>query len=199
MTAILKQRLIGSILLLLILAVIAVLLMNSVAKNTEPEPAQPAQQDIPFIPSIEIIKPVAEVVEPEPETMVKLDQDETTQHANTPESKASAKHDNDATEKQKLSERVNENIPRPAEVKEKQKDSAQYILQVGSFSKQSNAFAIKSKISALGHRAYMDKVTTSKGDIFRVRIGPQDKSSLLLISEQLQQHFNLKPQLRRHK
>jgi DedD protein len=53
------------------------------------------------------------------------------------------------------------------------RDSKAWAVQVGSFSKQSNALGLRDKLRTKGYRAFVEKVSTDKGDVYRVRVGPE--------------------------
>lgn len=48
----------------------------------------------------------------------------------------------------------------------------QWIVQVGSFSRQANAEVLRDKLKKDGFAAYMESARTVAGSVYRVRIGP---------------------------
>ena len=50
-------------------------------------------------------------------------------------------------------------------------DSA-YTLQIASFSKKSNAVALRDKLKNKGFKAYIERTSTAKGKVYRLRAGP---------------------------
>lgn len=61
-------------------------------------------------------------------------------------------------------------------------DGKAWAVQVGSFSKQSNALGLRDKLRKGGYPAFVEKVSTSKGVVYRVRVGPEvrrDKAEAL--------------------
>ncbi|MFV2054987.1 MAG: SPOR domain-containing protein [Thiohalomonadales bacterium] len=50
---------------------------------------------------------------------------------------------------------------------------ALWVVQVGSFAKESNANKLHAKLSKQGYRSYIELVKQNNATIFRVRIGPQ--------------------------
>ncbi len=50
-------------------------------------------------------------------------------------------------------------------------DSA-YTLQIASFRKKSNAVALRNKLKNKGFKAYIERTSTAKGKVYRLRAGP---------------------------
>ncbi len=66
----------------------------------------------------------------------------------------------------------------PAVKKPAKKPAAQaWAVQVGSFSKRNNAMRLRDKLRKAGYRAYVEKVSTAKGVVYRVRVGPEIRRS----------------------
>ena len=47
-----------------------------------------------------------------------------------------------------------------------------YTLQLASFSKKSNAITLRDKLRKKGFKAYAESIRTSKGKVYRLRVGP---------------------------
>ena len=54
-----------------------------------------------------------------------------------------------------------------------------WTLQVGTFSKESNALAFRDKLRKAGYSAYLDSTQSSGKKSYRVRIGPELEKALL--------------------
>lgn len=52
---------------------------------------------------------------------------------------------------------------------------AAWVVQAGSFSQSSNALSLRDKLRAKGFTAFVEKLTSGGGTIYRVRIGPELK------------------------
>jgi DedD protein len=48
----------------------------------------------------------------------------------------------------------------------------QWIVQLGSFSKETNALVMEDKLKAAGYKAFVKEADTPAGRVYRVRIGP---------------------------
>ena len=71
-------------------------------------------------------------------------------------------------------------------------DAKAWAVQVGSFSKQSNALGLRDKLRDHGYRVFVEKVATDKGDVYRVRVGPEVRRSK---AEELQNELQTKLEL----
>jgi DedD protein len=50
----------------------------------------------------------------------------------------------------------------------------QWIVQLGSFSKETNALVVQDKLKAAGYKAFVKAADTPAGRVYRVRIGPMN-------------------------
>jgi DedD protein len=50
-----------------------------------------------------------------------------------------------------------------------------WVVQVGSFAQSDNALALRDKLRAKGFTAFVEKLKTDTGTVYRVRIGPELK------------------------
>lgn len=57
-------------------------------------------------------------------------------------------------------------IPKPGEI-------SGWIVQLGSFSSQSNAMILRDKLRAKGYSAFVEAVNNAGKSVFRVRVGPE--------------------------
>ncbi len=48
-----------------------------------------------------------------------------------------------------------------------------WVVQLGSFSREANATALRDKVRALGYAAFVQAAKTPKGTTYRVRVGPE--------------------------
>ena len=68
-----------------------------------------------------------------------------------------------------------------------------YTLQIASFSKKDNAVALQSKLRNKKYKAYIESITTSKGRIYRLRVGPYLKfEQISTLKNRLEKQFKLK-------
>jgi len=185
MSPIMQQRLIGSILLLCVLAGIAFLLIKSASDDVET--IVEAKPEIPFVSSIDaIIEDDVEIVEVQQEALIDAQAPVTT----------------DEIEPQPVVEAAP--VPKTPEVSVVNNVETTLIadkvtttlwsLQLASLADKSAANALTKKVALLGYKAIVEKAETPKGDRFRVRIGPQsDKVALEAISKDIEKKLNLKP------
>lgn len=74
-----------------------------------------------------------------------------------------------------------------------------WALQLGSFSKESNAEAMRDKLRAKGYASYVDVLKKPDRSIYRVRIGPElDKKRLEHIKAELGKKEKMKGMLVQH-
>ena len=89
--------------------------------------------------------------------------------------------------------------PVPAVSPEQHETAAQWLLQIGTFSKQENAINLVEKLKQNGIAALADSVTTQKGVLYRVRTVPQtDKVTVERLRITIENLINIAPQLRRY-
>lgn len=74
-----------------------------------------------------------------------------------------------------------------------------WALQLGSFSKEANAEAMRDKLRAKGYASYVDVLKKPDRSIYRVRIGPElDKKRLEQIKAKLDKKEKMKGMLVQH-
>ncbi|MBT5231822.1 MAG: hypothetical protein HOM11_16280 [Methylococcales bacterium] len=52
-------------------------------------------------------------------------------------------------------------------------DKKTWVIQVGSFASANNAHGLTQKLQKLGYQAFEENIKTKKGEIVRVRVGPE--------------------------
>jgi DedD protein len=68
-----------------------------------------------------------------------------------------------------------------------------WVVQVGSFSKEENAVALRDRLQVLGHSAFVERVQQGGSDIFRVRVGPEvDRGAAESLRDRVEKEVNLK-------
>jgi DedD protein len=92
-------------------------------------------------------------------------------------------------------------VPPPAAVVvEKPSELKSWMVQVGSFGRQSNAEVLRDKIRKSGYAAYLDKRSGSNGDIWRVRVGPYAlQSEATQVQAKLEKEYKITALLVRHR
>lgn len=71
-----------------------------------------------------------------------------------------------------------------------------WVIQVGSFQSEKRALELKDKLLTDDHRAYSRPVTTSKGQFFRVFIGPYiDKRQAVEAKAKVDKQYKLRSQI----
>ncbi|MCX4189268.1 SPOR domain-containing protein [Methylophaga sp. OBS3] len=186
MSPIQQQRLIGAGLLILFIAVLAYLVLSKVGEHERqqtleiPEPIEfssviepiddevetfvddgetmvdaDTQQSIVAVPSVPVVEPVptpkpevAPAPKPAPETIKPEPKPEVVAPAPKPAPEA----------------------PKPTSTSTPTKSGDSWLIQLGSFSVQANAQALKAKVEQMGYKPYIETSQTSSGQIYRVRL-----------------------------
>lgn len=79
------------------------------------------------------------------------------------------------------------------EVKQAAKPLKAWVVQVGSFSKSSNALKLKDKLVKKGFRAFVERVITHNQSSFRVRVGPEvRRDNAVKLQKKIEQKMNIK-------
>jgi len=82
-------------------------------------------------------------------------------------------------------------IPKPPTAKRVEGITA-WVVQVGSFSGEENANALSTKLMKAGFTAFVEQSSGKKGDVFRVRVGPElSKEKADAINAKLQKEHEL--------
>ncbi len=67
-----------------------------------------------------------------------------------------------------------------------------YTLQIASFSQKNNAFALRDKLRKKHFKAYIESLDTSKGKIYRLRVGPYLKfEQISAAKKQIEKQFKV--------
>lgn len=64
-------------------------------------------------------------------------------------------------------------VTKAPEKPQPQKDADAWVVQVGSFSQSGNALRLRDKLRDAGFTAFVEKLKTADGTVYRVRIGPE--------------------------
>lgn len=82
-------------------------------------------------------------------------------------------------------------IPKPPEVKAVEGVTA-WVVQVGSFSEQKNADTLANKLKIAGYVAFVEQTEGKKGEVYRVRVGPElSKEKADAVASKLQKEEKL--------
>ena len=72
------------------------------------------------------------------------------------------------------------------------KITSAYTIQVASFSEKTNATTLQKKLRKKKFKAYIESILTSKGRIYRLRVGPYLKfEQISKIKKQIETQFKL--------
>ena len=185
----LKERLTGAVVLLLLAVIFVPMLLDNSAQddigisstNIPPEP------EVDFGPAIQPVEPLPQL---EPPSMPL----ETIAGELTPVNSGEADLATTLASMTPASEVVAEPVPpvvevpaqqgtvsaenNPAPVSSPTVDTTRravkaWVIQLGSFSSQGNADSLVRQLQNQGFPAYIEKVTTDKGAVFKVRVGPE--------------------------
>jgi len=167
----LKQRIVGAIVLVALAVIFIPMLLSSdrdgdmtiIESNIPPKPDNVAR-----VKTLDIKpdSPAPQPVEP-PDTRTPVDE-------HTPEPDDTPASD-DAADTPTSEEPETTQAATPAD--DTDTDAKAWAVQVGSFRKQSNALGLRDKLRDHGYRVFVEKLATDKGDIYRVRVGPEVRRS----------------------
>lgn len=89
--------------------------------------------------------------------------------------------------------------PKKKEQSAKPKLPKAWAVQVGSFNSQTRAMALRDKLRTKKFLAFVEVVSTSKGDVYRVRVGPEvRRSQAKKLQKRLQAELKQKSLVVRH-
>ncbi len=192
-----KQRLIGAVVLVSLGIIIIPLLLNSgsdskqaiYGSNIPPLPATLSKK-------LPEIAPIKNVPPPEAVESIPVERVHTTKK---PVKEISRDNLKAVTRKITISKAVEPAKAVPAEKfkaadKPRSKTISQaYTLQIASFSNSKNAFTLRDKLRKKAFKAYIESVKTSKGKIYRLRVGPYLKyEQIVSIQKKIEKQFQLK-------
>jgi DedD protein len=195
MSPIQQQRLIGAGLLVLFIAVLAYLVLSKVGEHERQQTLE-IPEPIEFSSVIEPIDDGVETVVDDGETMVDADTQQSivavpsvpvVEPAPAPKPEvAPAPAPKPAPEpiKPEPKPEVVAPAPKPAPIVEQKtpeapkpistatptKSGDSWLIQLGSFSVQANAQALKAKVEQMGYKPYIESTQTASGQIYRVRL-----------------------------
>ena len=198
MSPIQQQRLIGAGLLVLFIAVLAYLVLSKVGEHERqqtleiPEPIEfssviepidegvetfvddetmvdaDTQQSIVAVPSVPVVEPA-----PAPKPEVALAPKPAPAPAPEPikpEPKPEVVAPAPAPKPAPVVEQKAPEAPKPTSTTTPTKSGDSWLIQLGSFSVQANAQALKAKLEQMGYKPYIESTQTASGQIYRVRL-----------------------------
>lgn len=75
----------------------------------------------------------------------------------------------------------------------KDTDLKSWIIQIGSFNQQQNAYEFRDKLRHNNFTAYVDSVTTKQGILYKLRVGPElDEKRAQQIKQRLEAQYKIK-------
>ena len=177
-----KQRIIGALVLVSLGIIIIPMLLNggatsnqSISGDNIPDMPEKLNSVLPKVPQ-PMVMPAAKTVKAYPE------------RTKTVKKKPAAASDSLAETKPKTQIQYKK-VTKPTSSKI---DKA-YTLQVASFEKKSNADALQSKLRKKKHKAYIESILTSKGRVYRLRVGPYlNFDQISSIKNKIEKEFKLK-------
>lgn len=161
----LKKRLVGAVVLVSLAIIFIPMMLDGGERSSMPLFGSniPEKPDYQFEPLEIPLQPVAPIGEERP---VLIDKPEPAPAAVTVPGPAKAAR----VEERPLTD------PTPEPTKPAaQSDQVAWVVQVGSFAQSDNALALRDKLRAKGFTAFVEKLGTDSGTVYRVRIGPELK------------------------
>jgi len=155
MTTIMKQRLIGSLLLLCVISGFAIFLMNKAVSERTIDTVIEEVIQPDFVSSIEVIP--EDAIELEPETFVETDK---------------VVNSNDDNE-QDIEHTIPAPAPAPAPAPTDNVTKS-WIIQLASFTAKENAQSLQNTVVKMGYTSTIETTNTAGTTYYRVRIGPED-------------------------
>lgn len=68
-----------------------------------------------------------------------------------------------------------------------------WVVQLGSFAAEDNALALEKRLKDAGYRAFIEKLITEDGTVYRVRVGPELlRADARAVRERLEREIDLK-------
>lgn len=156
----LKQRLVGAT----VLVALGVIFIPMLLERSNDDARLSVSMEIPPSPPIDFINPASEASE-----IAEIKPMPSMEEALRPIKQRQQADDASAAKKPEKS---------TAPAANKQQDSkqgAQWIVQIGSFSREVNADVLKDKLRSAGFAAYVESATVNTGPIYRVRLGPLEE------------------------
>ncbi|MCU7799349.1 MAG: SPOR domain-containing protein [gamma proteobacterium symbiont of Lucinoma myriamae] len=198
-----KQRIVGALVLVSLGVIIIPLLLNGGSELNQsfldkniPEMPQKLTKVLPAVPQ-PMTMPARKTIIAHPEREIVSDNkasNETKQSSSTAKAKAKSvsKDLSQSTPKpitKMISNTSYEKVNKPVSAK----INMAYTLQIASFSQKTNALALQNKLRKKKFKAYIESLLTSKGRIYRLRVGPYLKfDQITTIKKQIEIQFKLK-------
>ena len=208
-----KQRIIGALVLVSLGIIIIPMLLNggtileqSMSGNNIPDVPKKLNTVLPKVPE-PMVMPAAKTITAYPERAL-------TKNAQTDKKVSSPIDLNTKVLKTNVLKTIPDAIKKQTELKKKivpkteviadtayqkvskpisSKINTAYTLQIASFSKKDNAVRLQTKLRKKNYKAYMESIRTSKGRLYRLRVGPYLKfDEISGIKKQIEKQFNLK-------
>ena len=171
----LKQRIVGAVVLVALAVIFIPMLLSGDRENAIPLfgtniPGKP--DEVARVKTLEI-KPIQQP--PKPRTVVREPIDE---------------HSPKPVQEKKTPEPTK---TKPIETsKTVAKTTRAWVVQVGSFTKQSNALGLRDKLRKQGYKAFVEKISSKERQVYRVRIGPEiRKENAQKLQQQLKRKLKL--------
>jgi DedD protein len=161
----LKQRLVGAVVLVSLAIIFIPMMLDGGERSSMPIFGSniPTKPDIQFEPLEIPLQPVAPIAEERP-VLIDKPEPAPTKPAPAP------------TKPKPLSKQESAPTAKPAPAKPATDTAPDaWVVQVGSFSQSSNALALRDKLRAKGFTAFVEKLKSDSGTVYRVRIGPELK------------------------
>jgi len=165
-----KQRLVGAVVLVSLAVIFIPMLLDGGDDGGMPAFGSniPEKPDYHFEP-LEI---PLERVEPIPEEKPRLVEKAEPKPAAKPSGPAPEKK---APAKPLVNKEPAQTPPKQSTKQAVEQEPAAWVVQVGSFSNDENALRLRDKLRNKGYKAFVEKLKTEHGSIYRVRIGPELK------------------------
>ncbi len=190
-----KQRIIGALVLVSLGIIIIPMLLNggatskhSISGNNIPEQPKKFKAVLPNVPQ-PMVMPARKTVTAYPDrkqgTIVKP--------KDAMPKNSSVKKQVAAKPKSKSKPIVDKSNYKKATKPTSTKINTAYTLQIASFSQKANAEALQKKLRKKNYKAYTESILTSKGRIYRLRVGPYLKfDQITSIKIKIEKQFKLK-------
>lgn len=195
----LKQRLVGAAVIVALAAIFIPMILEG-----PDDDMGPVGSNLPASPDYEVRDRVEPLVLPpppetEPDNAVVMEEKgeaeaPATQTPTTPEKSATAVEPAEpapARASPSATEPTSE--PEPQTATTQQPEVSGWVVQVGSFSKQSNALGLRDRLRGKGYSAFVEEARTDDGVTYRVRVGPEiERTEADRLQTEIAKTFKLK-------
>ena len=180
-----KQRIIGAIVLVSLAVIFIPMILSGGREQTMPLFGSPIPPKPANIANIKVLEFENTPKPPEPRSVIR-----------TPVDQHSKAKDEPVEAPIEVSGQPAEKPETKLEVKQPSKEAKPlkaWAVQVGSFSKSSNALNLKDKLLKKGYRAFVERVITHNKTSYRVRVGPEvRRENAIKLQKQIEQKMNIK-------